>query len=253
MPIRTSSVRALALAGAALLAAAPARAQAPLPTPQQVVARYMQAIGGQQAVAAQQFRHMQAEMSMPAMGMTATMEAHQARQGNKFRMKMEMPGLGAMNMGYDGQTAWSTNPMQGPKLLEGRELADAMRQYDFDANMRFEHIFPKMETVGRAQVGGESCVNVKMTTATGDEVTNCFAEDDGLLIGATARTNTEAGNIESTITFTEYKEMGGIKMPTLTTVSTMGQQMQVRVKSMSTAPIDPSVFALPAEVQALKQ
>jgi len=253
MSIRTSSLRTLALTGAALLAASPVQAQAPLPTAQQVVARYVEAIGGERAIAAQQFRHVQAEMSMPAMGMTATMEAHQARQGNKFRMKMEMPGMGAMNMGYDGQTAWSVNPMQGPKVLEGRELTEAMRQYDFDANMRFTHLFPKMETVGRAQVSGESCVNVKMTTATGEEVTNCFAEDDGLLIGATARANTEAGSIESTMTFTEYKEFGGLKMPTLTTVSTMGQQMLLRVKNLSTAPIDPTVFALPAEVAALKK
>lgn len=252
MSFRTSPLRALALAGAALtVAAAPAQAQT-LPTAEQVVARYVAAIGGEQAIAAQQFRRVQIEMSMPAAGMSMTAEMMQARP-NKAVMNMEIPGLGSMRQGYDGQVAWSVNPMQGPKILEGKELADMLRQFDFDANLRFSHLFRTMETVGRAEVNGESCVNVRMVTEGGDEVLNCFADDDGLLVGAVVKTSTEAGQMESTITFHDYREFGGLKMPTRTSMSMMGQQMEMTVKSMSTDPIDASVFELPAEVKALQQ
>jgi hypothetical protein len=252
MSFRTSPLRALALAGAALtVAAAPAQAQT-LPTAEQVVARYVAAIGGEQAIAAQQFRRAQIEMSMPAAGMTMTAEMMQARP-NKAVMNIEIAGLGSMRQGYDGQVAWSINPMQGPKILEGKELADMLRQYDFDANLRFSHMFRTMETVGRAEMNGESCVNVRMVTETGDEVINCFADDDGLLVGAVIKSSTEAGQMESTVTFHDYRDFGGLKMPTRTSMSMMGQQMEMTVKSMSTDPIDASVFALPAEVKALQQ
>ena len=252
MSFRTSSLRALALAGAALtVAAAPAQAQT-LPTAEQVVARYVAAIGGEQAIGAQQFRRLQIEMAMPAAGMTMTAEMMQARP-NKAVMNIELPGLGSMRQGYDGQVAWSINPMQGPKILEGKELADALRQYDFDANMRFSHLFRTMESVGRAEVNGEACVNVRMVTESGDEVLNCFADDDGLLVGAVVKSSTEAGQMESTITFHDYRDFGGLKMPTRTSMSVMGQQMEMTVKAMSTDPIDASVFELPAEVKALRQ
>lgn len=252
MSFRTSPLRALVLAGAALsVAAAPAQAQT-LPTAQQVVARYVTAIGGEQAISTQQFRRVQIEMSMPAAGMTMTAEMMQARP-NKAVMNIELPGMGSMRQGYDGQVAWSVNPMQGPKILEGKELADMLRQYDFDANMRFSHLFRTMETVGRAELNGESCVNVRMVAESGDEVLNCFADDDGLLVGAVVKSSTEAGQMESTITFHDYREFGGLKMPTRTSMSVMGQQMEMTVKSMSTDPIDASVFALPAEVKALQQ
>ncbi|HEY0023525.1 MAG TPA: hypothetical protein VGB24_11460 [Longimicrobium sp.] len=252
MSFRTSPLRVLALAGAALtVAAAPAQAQT-LPTAEQVVARYVTAIGGEQAISAQQFRRVQIEMSMPAAGMSMTAEMMQARP-NKAVMNIEIPGMGSMRQGYDGQVAWSINPMQGPKILEGKELADLLRQYDFDANMRFSHMFRTMETVARTEMNGESCVNVRMVTESGDEVLNCFADDDGLLVGAVVKSSTEMGQMESTITFHDYREFGGLKMPTRTSMSVMGQQMEMIVKSMTTDPIDASVFALPAEVKALQQ
>jgi hypothetical protein len=252
MNFRTSPLRALALAGAALtVAAAPAQAQT-LPTAEQVVARYVAAIGGEQAIGAQQFRRLQIEMSMPAAGMTMSAEMMQARP-NKAVMNIELPGLGSVRQGYDGQVAWSINPMQGPKILEGKELADALRQYDFDANMRFSHLFRTMESVGRAEVNGEPCVNVRMVTESGDEVLNCFADDDGLLVGAVVKSSTESGQMESTITFHDYRDFGGLKMPTRTFMSVMGQQVEMTVKAMSTDPIDASVFELPAEVKALRQ
>jgi hypothetical protein len=92
-----------------------------------------------------------------------------------------------------------------------------------------------------------------MVTEGGDEVLNCFADDDGLLVGAVVKSSTEAGQMESTITFHDYRDFGGLKMPTRTSMSVMGQQMEMTVKAMSTDPIDASVFELPAEIRALRQ
>ena len=252
MMVSTKLVRTLVLAGAtAALAAAPARAQE-LPAARQILDAYINAIGGTDAIARAQHRHLVGEMSVPAAGMTMTMEIWQARP-NKMVMSMEVPGMGEMKSGYDGEVAWSLNPMQGPRILEGVELEQTLRQADFDANLRFEHLFPTLETVERTEVGGRPCYRVRMVAANGDEAFGCFDTETRLLVGMTSRTESEQGVIESTITFSDYRDFGGIKMPARTTISAMGQEMVMSVKEMDTNPLPASTFALPAEVQALRQ
>lgn len=252
MMVQTKLVRRLALAGAAAaLAAAPARAQE-LPTARQIVDAYVNAIGGTDAISRAQHRHMVAEMSMPAAGMTMTMETWQSRP-NKMVSVMEIPGLGAVRSGYDGTTAWSVNPMQGPRILDGAELEQTLRQSDFDSNLRFEHLFPTMETVERTEMNGRPCYRVRMVAQNGDEAFGCFDTETKLLVAMTSRMESEQGVMETTASFHDYRDFGGVKMPSRTTVSVMGQEMVMTVKSVDTNPVSESQFALPAEIQALKQ
>jgi outer membrane lipoprotein-sorting protein len=251
MMVQTKLVRTLVLAGAAVLAAAPARAQE-LPAARQIVDAYVNAIGGTQAISQAQHRHMVGEMSMPAAGMTLSMEIWQARP-NKMVMVMDVPGMGEIKQGYDGTTAWSVNPMQGPRILDGAELEQSVRQADFDANLRFEHLFPTMETVERTEMAGRPCYRVRMVAANGDEAFGCFDTETKLLLGLTSRTESEMGVMESTSMFHDYRDFSGVKMPTRTTVSVMGQEMVMTIKEMDTNPVPASQFALPAEIQALKQ
>jgi outer membrane lipoprotein-sorting protein len=249
--VQTKLVRTLVLAGAAALAAAPARAQ-DLPAARQIVDAYVNAIGGTQAIARAQHRHMLGEMSMPAAGMTMTMEIWQSRP-NKMVMVMDIPGMGEMKSGYDGTTAWSVNPMQGPRILEGAELEQTLRQSDFDANLRFDHLFPTMETVERTELAGRPCYRVRMVATNGDESFGCFDTETKLLLGMTSRNESEMGVIESTTLFHDYRDFAGLKMPARTTISVMGQEMVMIIKELDTNPVPASQFALPAEIQALKQ
>ena len=245
-------IRTLVLAGAtAFAAAAPARAQ-DLPPARQIVDAYVQAIGGMQAITRAQHRHFVGEMSMPAAGMTMTMETWQARP-NKMLMVMNIPGMGEMRQGYDGEVAWSINPMQGPRVIEGVELEQTLRQADFDANLRFDHLFPTLETVGRSEMDGRACYRVRMVAANGDEAFGCFDVESKLLLGLTSRTESEAGTIETAVAFHDYRDFGGIKMPARTVLNVMGQEMVMTVREMDTDPIPASTFEVPAEIRALKQ
>jgi hypothetical protein len=249
---KTHLIRTLVLAGAAAsLAPAPARAQ-DLPPARQVVDAYVEAIGGVEAISRATHRHVKGEMSMPSAGMSMTMEMWQARP-NKMLMVMSIPGMGEVRQGYDGQTAWSSNPMQGPRIIEGAELEQTARQADFDSNLRFEHLFPTMETVERTELGGRPCYKVRMVAQNGDESFGCFDVETRLLLGMTSRMESEMGTIESTVAFHDYRDFGGVKMPARTVMNMMGQEMVMIFTEMDTNPVPESVFALPAEIQALKQ
>jgi phage gpG-like protein len=252
MTVKTSLIRTLVLAGAAgALAAAPARAQ-DLPPARQIVDAYVNAIGGTEAIGRATHRHVVGEMNMPAAGMSLTMEMWQARP-NKQLMVMTIPQMGEIRSGSDGRTAWSINPMEGPKLLQGAELEQSLRQADFDYNLRFDHLFPTMETVERSTVGGRPCYRVRMVAQNGDESFACFDVENKLLVGMTARTQSEAGVVETSMEFQDYRDFGGVKMPARTLASIMGQQVVLTFTQMDTDAFSESVFELPAEVKALQQ
>lgn len=252
MKAQTRMFRTLVLAGAtAALAAAPARAQ-DLPPARQIVDAYVAAIGGMDAIAQAQHRHFRGEMTMAAAGMTMTMEMWQARP-NKMLMVLEIPGMGQMRSGYDGQTAWSINPMQGPRIVEGDELEQTLRQADFDNNLRFDHQYPTMETVGRAEVAGRPCWRVRLVAENEDESFACFDVESKLLLGMTSRNESEMGQVETNIVFEDYRDFGGLKMPARTVMNMMGQEMVMTISALDTNPAPASTFELPAEIRALKQ
>lgn len=245
-------VRTLSLAAAAAsLAAAPGARAQDLPPAGEIVARYVAAIGGEAAITANRHRHFRGEMSMPAAGMTMRMEMWQARP-DRMLMVMEIPGMGEMRQGYDGEVAWRSIPMQGASILEGAEREQLVQQADFDANLRFEHAFPEMETVGRGEMQGRPCFRVRMQAESGEEAVGCFDVESGLLLGLTSSSVTEMGPVESTVEFHDYREFGGLRMPSRTVISAMGQEMVMTVTEMDTEPFPDSTFDLPADVAALR-
>lgn len=252
MKVQTRLVRTLVLAGAAsALAAAPARAQ-DLPAAREIINAYVNAVGGADAIARAQHRHSVSEMSMPAAGMTMTVETWQSRP-NKVMTVVTVAGLGEMKSGYDGQVAWSMNPMQGARILDGAELEQTLRQSDFDASLRFERLYPTMETVERTEMAGRPCYRVRMVATNGDEAFGCFDVETKLLVAMTSQMVSDMGKLDVTAEFHDYRDFGGVKMPSRSVANMAGQQMTTTLKEVNTNPIPESTFALPAEIRALQQ
>jgi hypothetical protein len=243
--IHRGALRALLVASA--LAATSAQAQT-LPAASQVIDRYVAAIGGRPRLQGFSSRHQVAEMSVQ--GMTMTVETFQARP-NKIFTKVEMAGMGSMTMGYDGTTAWSNNPMQGPRVITGTELPQVLQQADFDASADPARSFPTMETLGEKVVAGRACWNLRMVHSSGQEVQQCFDKETGLLVGATVHQSGQMGEVDASLVFEDYRDFDGMKLPTKVTTTAMGQDMVLTVKSVSHEPIPASTFELPTEVRAL--
>jgi hypothetical protein len=235
-------------AAAAAFGTTGAQAQT-LPSAHDVIERYVTAIGGRARLQALSARHQVADMAVPSMG-TMTVETFQARP-NRIFTKVDIPGMGSMTMGYDGTTAWANNPMTGPRIISGGELPQVLQQADFDASLDPMHSFPTMQTIGERQIGGHACWNLRMVHSSGQEMQQCFDKETGLLLGATVHQTTQMGDTEATVTFENYQDFDGVRVPTKVTTSAMGQEMVLTVRSLTHEPIAPSVFDLPAEIRAL--
>ena len=265
----TTSVRSFApLVGAFLAAAmaAPAGAQATahtghatpaaakpavsLPAPRQIVDKYIAAIGGRDALVRRSSSSMRGTFEMPAAGLRGEVVGHMAKP-NKMVMAITFPGIGEMRSGFDGTTAWSIDPTSGPRVLEGAELAQAKIQADFLAALHDEKSFTSMETVELADFEGKKAYTLRLVRPGNDTTYEYFDAESGLLIGTRATRDTQMGPMTATSVMTNYKDFGGLQMPTTTTVKTMGQEIVMTVTSIEWDKAEPMAFELPPEIKVL--
>ena len=81
-----------------------------------VINRYLEAMGGQAALAKVQSRVLKGTFSMPDMGMSGNMEVY-TQEPDKYRANVEFGGMGSSSNGVNGEVAWDLNPMVGPRIL----------------------------------------------------------------------------------------------------------------------------------------
>ncbi|MCA2987011.1 MAG: hypothetical protein INH02_06280 [Gemmatimonas sp.] len=245
-----SAVRTITTA--ALLFAAPAVQAQPLPPAADVLAKHVAAIGGRDAIMKITSMKQVGAMEITAAGMTADLEMY-VMAPNKQSMKMSLAGLGEILSGTDGTVAWSVNPMQGARLLEGKELTQAKEQADFVASMLYSpDRFSAMTNEGVVDFAGEKAYKIKLVRKdTGNESWNYFSLASGLQIGAEATLDSEMGKMSTSSIIADYKQFGPLKVATRTEMTTGPQKMILTVKSAEFNTVTNEAVAVPAAVQPL--
>lgn len=231
-----------------LLAVAPvAGAQSPA----EVLARYTRAIDPEGKIPTLQGMKSMITMDIPAAGMSATITAVQ-RRPNQMVMTIEIPGLGEMRQGYDGQTVWSSDPMQGPRIVTGAEATALIDNASFDAMARRPDQFTSMEMAGEGEVAGEKTTCLKLVWKSGRETTECFSQTSGLMLESRAKTQSQMGEVEATSRMSDYRAVNGILVPHKITQSMMGMEQVMTTTLVEFGPQPAALFELPAEIKALK-
>jgi hypothetical protein len=242
--------RARVAFSALLLVLLPATADAQdLPSASTVIARYVEAIQGE-VMKRHDFMRTTGSFSLPAMGTSGQLEIVQARP-NRMVMSVTLPGLGEIRSGFDGEVGWSMNPMEGPRLLTGRELLQQSDDASFESAIRDASLINSMETVERSEVEGAACYRVRIAWKSGRESFDCYAVDTGLLVSTTSKSETVMGTVEATMLYSDYKEFGGFRMPTRTRQRVMNQEFIMTITGVEFGKVDPSAFEPPVEVRAL--
>jgi hypothetical protein len=246
------AVRSAVATAAALMLAIPTIHAQPLPSAADVVAKHVAAVGGRDAILKITSMKQTGAMEITAAGMTADLELVMVAP-NKQSMKMNLAGLGEILTGTDGTIAWSVNPMQGARLLEGKELSQVKEQADFAAGMLFApDRFSSMTNEGVVDFAGEKAYKIKMVRKeSGNEMWSYFSVASGLQIGSEATVVSEMGSITSSSTIGDYKQFGPLKMATRTEMSAGPQKMVLTVKSAEFNTAGADAVAVPAAVQPL--
>ena len=218
-------------------------------SPAAILARYVDVLGGEEALRANESATVKGKMFIDAMGIEGDVTIYAAAP-DRFVMNIDTP-MGAMNQGYNGEVGWSDNPMTGPSVLDGAELAEAKNQADFYGELTYADRYSSMETVELTEFAGESAYKLKLTGAEGKETTQYFSEASSLLLGQEAVQAGPMGESEVTITFSDYQEFGGRKRAGTTTILTSGMEIRQTVSEVTYDDVEDSSFEPPASIKGM--
>jgi hypothetical protein len=143
------------------------------------------------------------------------------------------------------------DPMQGPRVLAGKELDQMRDEADRRANVRSPDLFSAMQTVADTTMNSERCYLVKLNWKSGRESYDCYSVTTGLMVAAKSTQQTPMGDIPVVTTFSDYKKFGDITVATKTVQELMGQQQILTISSIDFGDGAGLTVVPPAAVQAL--
>ncbi len=254
--IQGARMRCVALTLALILGnlASTGNAQTPpqaLPKAEQVLDRYIEAIGGLAAMEKINNRVTKGTMDIPAAGVKLSITVYQERPNKSYTI-IESAATGKIENGSDGEVAWQISATSGPQIFEGKEKAGQLHLNIFDRLAQWRKIFKQVETTGIEDVAGKSCYKVVATPPDIAPQTLFFDRETGLLVKLSMTSESQMGTIPVESFPSDYQRIDGILMPRKNVIKTVGPERVATVDSIEhNVNLPPDRFALPAEIKAL--
>lgn len=187
-------------------------ATAKMPTAQEILNKYAQALGGKTAYEKIKTRMTKGTMEIVPMGIKGTFESYSAAP-NKSIYKSSLAGIGELTEGFDGQIAWSVNPLQGNRDKQGEELAQTKLTNNFYREVNLAQLYPKIEQKGTEKVGENDAYVLVGTPDNLPPETFYFDVKTGLLVRQDATAISPEGKTPIKTFFEDYREVDGVKLP----------------------------------------
>lgn len=217
----------------------------------EILERYTQATGGLEAYDKIQNRITKGTFAIPQIGIQGPLTIYHARPDQVYTL-LEIEALGKTESGISGDVAWEMSLAAGPRIKEGNERTDALRDGIFDGYAKWREIYDQVEYAGSAEINGRSCHKVILSPESGNPRTLYFDQETNLLAKVEASVESQMGIIPVESFPEDYMEVAGILLPHTTKTVIMGQERIVTIESVEhNVQMPNGIFELPEEVKAL--
>jgi photosynthetic reaction center cytochrome c subunit len=187
----------------------PARTDAPLPTVEQVLGKYVQALGGREALAKLTTRVVKGSR-VGADGVLVPEEIYQKAPDKLFVMTT-YPSI-TFRSGFDGARAWARDSKGTDQLND--QFAEALRhEAEFFNGARLRELYPNLTAVGRETLGGRETYVVGAPAPDGGGEKLYFDAQTGLLVRRYVEFKTALGPTPVRVDYEDYREVDGVKLP----------------------------------------
>lgn len=239
------STLVLAVAALAPLAAAD------LPKAETILDKSIEATGGRAAYEKLHSMVISGTMEVKAVGIKGTMTSYHAAP-DQMLMEVNIPGVGAIRDGSNGELAWEVSALQGPRIKEGDEKANALREGKFNATVHWRDQYKQVVTAGLEKVNGKDCYKVVLTPKAGTPETQYFDTQTGLPVKVAMTVKTPMGELATESLIEDYRKEGDFLMPHKMTQRAAGQEITITFDNVQlNVDIPKEKFDLPEEIQAL--
>ena len=226
---------------------APAAKADAMPSIDQILDKYVQALGGKAAIEKVTSTVLTGTFELPAMGMSGPLEIY-AKAPNRNATIINIAGFGVVQFGFNGTIAWSQDPQTGLREMAGAELADTKRDAEFYKEIKLKQLYPKMTLTGKEKVGEHDVYVIEATPADGKPEKMYFDTQTGLLLRVDNDRESPQGSAHVETYFEDYKDTGGgVKGPF--TIKIVRPDISFTLKTTEVkqnVPIDDAKFNKPA-------
>lgn len=226
----------------------PQTSPSPRPSPpsaDEIVAKYVTAVGGQAAIDKIKSRTMKGTITT-SNGQTLTYEIAQTAPNKAYEMFTSQRGT--MERAINGETGWEKNP-QGVHEITGMQLADLKVSLQLFRNLRLKDQYTRLRFGGRDKVGDRDAIVLSAATADNRNERLYFDAETGLLLRRITYTRTMIGIIPEQTDFLDYRDVDGVKMPFTIVLATVDAGNPSSTRKFDeikvNAPIADSKFSTP--------
>jgi zinc protease len=178
-------------------------------TPQAIIEKYINAIGGKDSVNA--ITDIMMEMEGEVQGQKMIMLV-QKKKTAKFMTSMTVDGFGEVNHTvFDGTKGKMTN-MGQEQVIEGEEANGLKAQAEIISEMAYFKDFSQLKYAGTEHIGGVLCHVLKIATLSG-ESTDYYEVESGMKKRQINNLNTPMGASTITQDFSDFRIIKGVKFP----------------------------------------
>ena len=229
-------------------AADPAAKDSNLPTAKEIIAKHVEAVGGRDAMLKQTVMRGTGKFEITGQGAAGDFEFLRTKP-NKQVVRITIPAMGPITIGYDGRNGWIDMPGIGANLLEGKMLDQSRDEADFYNQLHDEKNFKSMETVGRAPFEGQDCYQVKLIWNSRREINEFYDAKTGLQASQRSTQETPQGSVSVTSRMSEYKKFGDLLFATKINQKMGDVEQVITINNFSYDPIPEKEFELPASLK----
>jgi photosynthetic reaction center cytochrome c subunit len=217
-----------------------------LPTADQLLEKYAQALGGSAAIENLKSRVMKGSVTTAA-GIALGYELYQSGP-DKVLAVITPAQQPPVERGLNGTGGWEKSP-RGIRDLAPEEVYYLHRYPDLFKDIKLKDQFTRLAVAGKDKINGRDVYVLRGVTTDNRRERLFFDAETGLLLRRTTSTTSPIGNIPEQVDFEDYREVDGMKMPFTIRVAAVDPFYSITRKFTEiklNAPVDEKRFNKPA-------
>ena len=212
------------------------------PTVDQVIQKYVAAIGGADAI-----RKITSRVAKGAIlvGGSQTPIEVLTKAPNK-RVTITHSGNSDSFTAFGGNSGWMGSTGRPAREMTPAESGASALDAEFAIAVRLKEIFPQIRRGRPEQIGGAMCESLIGTGPGRPPVRLYFDQNSGLLVRMVRYAETPVGRNPTQIDYADYRDADGVNIPFRWTLSRLNGRFTIQIADVkSNVPIDDARFAKP--------
>jgi hypothetical protein len=208
-------------------------------TADQIIEKYVAALGGADAIKKVTSRVMKG--TILAGGSESPIELFTKAPNKRISISN-----GQSYTAFDGTAGWMGNTGRPAREMSATESDAAGLDAEFSLALRMKEIFPQLRRGRPETIGGVECETLTGTRPGRAPVRLSFDKNSGLLVRMVRYADTPVGRNATEIDYADYREMDGVKSPFRWALSRPNGRFTIQVKeAKNNVAIEDAKFAKP--------